>query len=139
MNDLTTSNAAPANTNSGEESSVVRTGKTVRYTNLQAFGRTEIGLNALVVPGDSVSLYGVNHNHVNGPQVIDRTFSVGDVATCGGRNIDFNGTIVSIGEKTVTIRQNVLGNRRFSIGDFARLNKDFSLEVSERRNAAWMD
>lgn len=139
MNDLTTSNAAPANTNSGEESTVVRTGKSIRYTNLQAFGRTEIGLNALVVPGDCIALYGVNHNHVNGPQVIDRTFSVGDVATCGGRNIDFNGIIVSIGEKTVTIRENVLGTKRFSIGDFARLNQNFSLETSERRNAAWMD
>lgn len=139
MNNLTSSNAAPANTNSGEESTVVRTGKAIRYTNLQAFGRTEIGLNALVVPGESIHLYGVNHNHVNGAQIIDRTFSVGDVATCGGRNIDFNGTIVSIGEKTVTVRQNVLGNKRFSIGDFARLNQSFDRATVEARNAAWMD
>lgn len=136
---LTSTTAAPANTNSGEESSVVRNGKAIRYTNLQAFGRTEIGLNALVIPGDSVCLYGVNHNHVNGPQIVDVTFSVGDAATCGGRNIDFIGTIVSIGEKTVTVRESANGTRRFSIGDFARLNQSFSLAKAEARNAAWMD
>lgn len=136
---LTSSTMAPANTNSGEESTVVRTGKTVRYTNLQAFGRTEIGLNAIVVPGDCIVLHGVNHNHVNGPQVIDRTFSVGDVATCGGRNIDFLGIIVSIGEKTVTVHSDVLSNKRFSIGDFARLNQNFDRATVEARNAAWMD
>lgn len=139
MNDLTTSNAAPANTNSGEESLVIRAGKSVRYINLSAFGRLEIGLNAFVVPGDCVALYGVNHNHVNGPQVVDRSFSVGDAATCGGRNVDFVGIIVSIGEKTVTIHSDVLGNRRFSIGDFARLNQSFDQVKVEARNAAWMD
>lgn len=137
--DITTSNAGPANTNSGEESAVVRAGKSIRYTNVQAFGRTEIGLNALVVPGDCIAIYGVNHNHVNGPQIVDRTFVVGDAATCGGRNIDFIGTIVSIGEKTVTVRSDVLGNKRFGIGDFARLNQSFDLVKVEARNAAWVD
>lgn len=137
--DITTSNAGPANTNSGEESLVVRRGKSIRYINLPAFGRPEIGLNALVLPGDSIVVYGVNHNHVNGPQVVDRTFVVGDAATCGGRNIDFIGTIVSIGEKTVTVHSDVLGNRRFTIGDFARLNQTFELAKVEGRNAAWMD
>jgi hypothetical protein len=131
--------AAPSNTNSGEVSTVVRSDKSIRYTNLPAFGRTEIGLNALVIPGDCVALYGVNRNHVNGPQIVDRTFSVGDSATCGGRNVDFIGTIVSIGEKTVTVHSDVLGNRRFTIGDFARLNQSFDLVKVEARNAAWMD
>lgn len=131
--------AAPANTNSGEASVVTRHGAVLRFENLEAFGRVEIGLCALVTPKDSIVLYGVNHNHVNGPQIIDRTFSVGDVATCGGRNIDFLGIIVSIGEKTVTVHSDVLGNKRFPIGDFARLNQNFDRATVEARNAAWMD
>jgi hypothetical protein len=131
-------NAAPVNTNSGEESLVLRKGKTVRYINLQAFGRVEFGLHALVIPGGSIVVYGVNHNHVRGPVLLDRTFAVGDAATYGGRNIDYIGTIVSIGEKTVTVRDGQT-TRRLPIGEFARLNKDFDLVKSEAHNAAWMD
>lgn len=136
--ELTSSSAGPANTNSGEESLVIRRGKSIRYTNLTAFGRVEFGLHALVVPGDSIVVYGVNHNHVNGPQLIDRTFHVGDAATIGGRNVDFIGTIAAIGEKTITVKSD-FGNRRFTIGDFARINHSFDLAKTEARNAAWMD
>jgi hypothetical protein len=138
MNDLITSNAAPANTNNGEEPAVTRHGSVIRYENLVAFGRPEIGLCALVSPGDSVVVYGVNHNHVNGPQLVDVSFAMGDVATYGGRNIDYTGTIVSIGEKTVALRDGSTV-RRLTIGEFARLNKDFSVAKSEAHNAAWMD
>lgn len=130
--------AGPANTNSGEETSVVRSGKSVRYTNLVRFGRTEFGLNALVIPGDSITLYGVNFNHISGPQKIDVSFSVGDVAEYGGFNLTYTGTIVSIGEKTVTVRDGST-TRRLAIEQFAGMNKDFNLEKIQSRNAAWMD
>jgi len=138
--DITTSNAGPANTNSGEESLVIRKGKSIRYTNLQPYrgARPEMGLHALVILGDSVLVYGVNHNHVNGAQLIDRSFSIGDAATYGGMNIDYVGTIVSIGEKTITVRDGAT-IRRLTVGEFAHYNKDFSLAKVEARNAAWMD
>jgi len=134
----TTSNAAPANTNSGEASTVTRHGAVLRYEHLECFGRVEIGLCALVSPKDCVVVYGVNHNHVNGPQLVDRTFKIGDACTYGGRNIDYIGTVAAIGEKTVTVRDGSTV-RRFTIGEFARLNKDFSLAKSEAHNAAWLD
>lgn len=129
---------APANTNSGELPSISRHGAVIRYENIVVFGRVEIGLCALISPGDSVVIYGTNHNHVRGPQRVDRSFGIGDSATYGGRNIDYIGTVESIGEKTVTVRDGSTA-RRLSIGEFARLNKDFDLAKSDARNAAWMD
>lgn len=130
--------AAPSNTNSGEMSAVSRHGSVLRYENLICFGRTEIGLCAIVSPSDSVVVYGVNHNHVRGPQLIDRTFALGDVCTYGGRNIDYLGKIVSIGEKTVSVRDGST-IRRLSIGEFARMNMDFDQAKAEARNASWRD
>jgi hypothetical protein len=130
--------AGPANTNSGEEIAVVREGKALRFRTLQAYGRTNYGMHAIVLPGDSITVYGVNMNHVNGPQAVDRTYNVGDACTCGGRNVDFIGTVVSIGPKTVTVRSS-LGTNRFTVGEFAHLNKDFDQVKVEARNASWMD
>jgi hypothetical protein len=130
--------AGPANTNSGETPSVARHGSVLRYEHLECFGSVEIGLCALVSPKECVVVYGVNHNHVNGPQRVDRTFKIGDACTYGGRNIDYIGTVAAIGEKTVTVRDGSTV-RRFTIGEFARLNKDFSLAKSEAHNAAWLD
>lgn len=130
--------AAPANTNSGEASVVTRHGAVLRFENLEAFGRVEIGLCALVTPKDSVVLYGVNHSHVVGPVKIDRSFAIGDACRYGGRNIDSIGVVDAIGEKTVTVRDGKTV-KRFSIGDFARLNVNFDLKRSQIRTAAWMD
>jgi hypothetical protein len=138
MNDYTTSNAAPANTNSGEDSVATRHGSAMRYENLQVYGRTQIGLCALVNPNDCIVVYGVNHNHIRGSQLIGVTFRVGDPCTYGGRNIDYVGTITSIGEKLITVRNGGMV-KRLPIGTFAQLNKDFDLAKVEARNAAWLD
>lgn len=138
LTDVTNSNAAPANTNNGELPAVTRHGAVLRYENLSAFGRVEIGLCALVSPKDSIVVYGVNHNHVNGPMKVDRTFHIGDACTLGGRNIDSIGFVAAINEKTLLVRD---GNRlrRLAIGEFARLNQNFDLKSSQARAAAWMD
>lgn len=130
--------AGVANTNSGEESLVIRHGKSVRYTNMVRWGKPVFGLNAVVLPGDSITLYGVNHNHVRGPQHVDVTFSIGSDAVYDSYNLEYVGQIVSIGEKTVTIRDGQTV-RRLSIAEFASKNHDYDPLRIIARNASFLD
>lgn len=130
--------AGPANTNSGELPSVTHHGDVVRYENMVFRGQVEIGLCALISPGASIVVYGVNRNHVRGPQLVHKTFSIGDDAEYDSYNISYVGQIVSIGEKTVTIRDGQTV-RRLSVAEFAWRNKDYDPARIIARNGSFLD
>lgn len=130
-----------ANTNSGETQAItIASGsKLVRITNVNdSFGNAQIGHGVTVLPGDSLVIWGVDHNRVGGPVAYDRSFAVGDVAEYDSYNLSYTGVIKSITAKTVTIVDGSL-TRRLATGDFARRNRHFTIEASAKRNASWMD
>lgn len=132
-------NSAAANTNAGETQTVTQMGKLVRIMNLtDRFGQVEIGHAATILPGDSIVIWGFDTGRVRGGQAYDRTFCIGETALYGGMNLDYTGTIVSITAKTVTI-QDGQTVKRLTIADFARKNRFFSIAVSAKRNAEWLD
>lgn len=88
--------------------------------------------NVLVVPGKSIMVQRKDENPVE--------FEIGDEAEYDSYNLKYTGTIVSITEKTVTIRPKYeTKNRRLKIRDFAWRNWDFdSLKVAEKNHETMM-
>lgn len=129
---------------------ILKTGKTTTYLNVQGkpytqFGRTyerspDKGHNVSVTPGVSVRLFGIDGNKYGGPVAYDKTFRVGDVCERGSFNLVYLGRIVAIGEKTVTIVDDLRQRKtRMSLDVFSRRNRDFDLAAIQKRNAEWMD
>lgn len=87
-----------------------------------------------------ISLEGIYTNHVKGPQVFKKSFRIGDWAEYDSYNLKYNGKIVSIGEKTVTIQHDRCTERsRLNLKDFAWRNWDFDLEKSAKENSETMN
>lgn len=115
-------------------------------------GETMTGHHAVIEPGKSIRLYGVEaagsryvRDSATGrmlpnaePMPYSRRFAIGDVAEYNAYNLSYCGTIVAIGEKTVTIEDH--GQKhRLELADFARRNRHFDLAETAKRNAEWMD
>lgn len=124
----------------------------ITYTNIQPKPYTQFGTlhtpqekmntyNADVDPQKSIRLYGTFRNHVKGPQVFDRTFSIGDWAEYDSYNISYNGIITAIGKNTVTIQpeHNCHKSKRLDLYTFSWRNWNFNLEKSRRDNTNYLD
>ena len=91
-----------------------------------------------VEPKKSIRLYGTYYN-MQPPCAYDITFKIGDKAEWGSYNLTYTGTIVSIGEKTVTIQHKVFTERtRLDFAEFAWRNFNFNAEKISRENAKEM-
>ena len=100
------------------------------------------GHHAEVVPGESIRLFGVDTNRVNGPVEYDITFHVGDYAIYEGYNLTYTGPIVKIAANTVSIDANSTGRarlKRFTIAEFNRANRHYDAEKIAKRNSEWRD
>lgn len=131
------------------ESTVTKTAGMTTYRNLKdrdyrrfgrAYeGRTAVGHHAAVEPGKRIVLWGINRNSVRNGFIPYRIeFKIGDVAEYDSFNLVYTGTIVAIGEKTVTI-ENHGRKYRLSIFLFSQKNYDFDLAAIRKRNSEWMD
>lgn len=89
-------------------------------------------------PGKSIRIFGVYRNHVNGPQVFNQTFRVGDEAEYGSYNLHYTGAILAIGKSTVLIDANGTGERRvrLDLHTFCWRNWDFDSIKIANYNAA---
>lgn len=67
---------------------------------------------------------------------VGRTFRIGDMAEYDSYNLSYYGTIVSITEKTVTIKEKYSPQkRRLKIYDFTWRNYDFDLAQTQAKNS----
>lgn len=96
----------------------------VKYPGLVAQGQ-----HAIVVPGYSITLYGMKDN-----QPYSKTFKIGDEAEYDSYNLSYIGTITSITEKRVVIRH---GQEKHSLDlyTFNWRNRNFDLERARKENA----
>lgn len=78
-----------------------------------------------VVRGLSVRVQTVRQTSALVTEPVDRTFRIGDVAEYDSYNLRYCGTIVSIGDKTVTIRDDHGRSHRLKFEEFAWRNYDF--------------
>jgi hypothetical protein len=98
-------------------------------------GRLPSGQHAEVAPGHFIRLYGVDSNRHRGPQTYDHTFRLGDRAEYDSYNLHYLGTIVSIGEKTVTIVEDgARARHRLSLYEFSWRNRNLDLDAIAARN-----
>lgn len=129
---------------------VLRTGKTTTYLNVQAPARKRYtpepmaGHHVSVVPGESVRLFGVRRVYGRAgndtAERYDRTFKIGDTCERDSFNLVYTGTIVAIGEKTITVKDDCLNKTsRMTLAEFSSRNHDFDLEAANKRNSEWMD
>lgn len=129
---------------------VLRTGSTTVYVNVQdkpyvrggtTYTRSaDEGHNVAVTPGVSVRLFGTDKNRYGGPVKYDLTFNMGDTCERDAYNLVYTGTIVAIGAKTITVKDDCLNKTtRMSIAQFSRRNRDFDLARISKRNSEWMD
>jgi hypothetical protein len=97
--------------------------------------------NAEVTPGVQIRVWGVEANHVNGPQTFDRVFRVGDTVEHGSYNLAYTGRILAISAATVTVERADIGagNKRMKLAEFVWRNWNLDLAKVERRNAEWLD
>jgi hypothetical protein len=73
-------------------------------------------------------------------QAFDRTFKLGETCERDSYNLAYTGKITSIGEKTVTIKDDCLDKTsRLTIAAFIERNWNFTLEAAQKRNNEWMD
>ena len=92
-------------------------------------GRTEKGMNAEIVKGKSVRLFGVHCD-----RAYDITFKVGDECVYDAYNYVFLGTIKSITHKTVTVVSDHK-TKRLSIYQFNHYNWNYDADRIAKRNA----
>lgn len=94
---------------------------------------------AVVKPGHSIRLIGLEGNHVHGPIPYDRTYQIGDSAEYDSFNLSYIGTITNIGPKTITITDmQCRTTHRLTIHQFDWRNWD-GLESKHEQNANWTD
>ena len=97
--------------------------------------------HATVIPGESITIYGIVRNTSHGPVEYRKTFKVGDVAVYGSFNMTYTGKITAIGKNTVTVDpgKGYSKKHRLDLYFFTLKNWDFDLEKITRRNAEWND
>lgn len=92
------------------------------------------GHHAVIKPGLSIRLHGVESKRRHGPVTYDKTFEIGDTVVMDSYNLVYMGQIVSIGPNTVTIKGD-LGTKRLNLERFSWFNRLFDIEATARRNA----
>jgi hypothetical protein len=111
-------------------------------------GRVSEGHHAVIVPGESILLHGIetSHDYVDGKvtkrsRLFAQSFKLGDRAVYHTYNLIFTGPIVAIGAETVTIAEDDHEgrNHRLSLYDFDRLNHDYDPEYIFKNNTEWRD
>lgn len=98
--------------------------------------------NVELVPRKWIRIWGTFRNHADGPQEFDRKFEVGDWAEYDSYNLNYDGEIVGVGEKTVTILSYPDSNsgrrHRLSLYDFCWRNWDYDKESVAAKNSDTM-
>jgi hypothetical protein len=120
-----------------------------RGVTIQRTEDTTREFNAEIIKNQSIRLFGWTRGTTFGYDVdrtgrnpvtrnFARTFRVGDEAEYDSYNLSYIGTIVAIGEKTVSIAD---GSKttRLDLYTFALRNWDFDAERARKRNSEWMD
>ena len=87
-----------------------------------------------VTKKDSVRIYGVESNHVNGPFKFDRTYKIGDTVQYDSYNLIYLGQIEKIGPSTVTVKTDLRDMVRMNLFDFTRKNLKLDLEAVNKYN-----
>lgn len=89
-----------------------------------------------ILKNQEIELEGIYKNHVNGPQVFKTKFKIGGLAVYDSYNLIYTGTIVGIGEKTVSIQHYSNSPRRsqLSLEKFAWRNWNFDYEKIKKHN-----
>lgn len=105
----------------------------ITVTDIQTPWNTTNHFNAEIEKNKSIRIYGDTLNGRGEPTKFDKTFKVGDKAEYDSYNLSYIGTIIAIGEKTVTI-QHYNERSRLNLRDFIWRNNDFVLEVVEAQN-----
>lgn len=101
-------------------------------------GQVSKDAHAEIVPGKSIRIWGVNHNHVNGAVDFDLTFRIGDTAITGSYNMTYLGKVTKIGKDSVTVKGDIQ-TRRYTIARFISYHKNFDIDKIHQRNANWTD
>lgn len=92
--------------------------------------------NAEIVRNKSIRIHGVRWPNSSGQRAFDRTFNIGDQAEYDSYNLSYYGEIVSITEKSVTIREKYSDRkRRLKLDTFYWRNYDFDLATVAAENA----
>ena len=147
--------AKPANNNAVDTAAptVTRDGATVVYRNLAdrdrvQFGRkfsgsVAVGQHAAVEKNARIVLWGVNTNRTTGLLPYRTEFKLGDTAVCGSYNLIYTGTIVAIGEKTITVEEYAgtcnARKHRMTIAQFSARNRHYDAEYIFKNNSEWRD
>ena len=98
------------------------------------------GHHAEVAPGHCIRLYGIDANRRGDPQAYDHMFRFGDRAEYASYNLHYLGTIMSIGEKTVTIAEDESRVRhRLSLYEFSWRTRNLDLDAIAARNRDILD
>lgn len=93
--------------------------------------------SAEVEKNKTIRIFGQYGNHVNGPQIFDKTFKVGDWAEYDSYNFSYLGKITSISEKCVSIEMDGYKGQktRLKLGSFVWRNWDFDKQAVDAKNA----
>jgi len=100
-------------------------------------GKALPGVQAEVIPGKSVRLFGTYHDHIKPPE-FDITFAVGDIAVRDSFNLYYTGIITAIGPKTVTITDHDR-TYKLDLHTFAFRNWNYDQDRIHRHNTEWYD
>ena len=91
--------------------------------------------NAEIQKNKSIRIFGVYRNSTRAPEVtFDKTFRLGATAEYDSYNLKYTGTIVAIGEKTVTV-ESYGGRHRLDLHTFCWRNWDFDAAKAAEHNA----
>lgn len=90
----------------------------------------DIQFNVESKKGEAVKIFGVRYD-----SLINLSFQIGDEAVYDAYNFSYTGKIVSITDKTVTIKGS--RTRRLKLEDFGRWNYDFDAEKIARERYEW--
>lgn len=155
MNAVALTAAKPANNNAVNAAAptVTRDGATVVYRNLAGkdrvqFGRkfageVAVGQHAAIEKNARIVLWGVNTNRTTGLLPYRTEFKIGDDAIVGSYNLVYTGTIVAIGEKTITVVEYPgtcnAKTHRMTIAQFSARNRHYDAEAISKNNTEWCD
>jgi hypothetical protein len=132
----------------GEKNVSVKVGKIHIVLNCDGYNAKR-PLTAVVTPGESIRLLTVNcgqdwkeGNWVERhPELVDRTYRIGDTGTTGSYNLVYMEKIAKITAKTVQFEASHSGHgeKTFKIHQFAADHWDFDEVKALKRNSEWMD
>ncbi len=98
------------------------------------------GQHAEIIVGRRIRLFGVERGS---GRLYRRDFRIGDVAEVGSYNLTYTGTITAIGEKTITVVEDLgtpgAKTHRMSLHEFNWRNWNFDAEECARRNFETME